>query len=813
MVNIGYYLRHRLVQGTFLFVFATLVSVFLPMLISPVWGQSPSCCVTAGDSNDDGTVNLEDLMYLIRYTFQGGPAPSCREQADVTGNGSLNLEDIMFLVARIFQGGPAPVCPNANSGGPPSEALIDSALADGTIDYETSLIYRVYAAFNDPRLPGQFQGDDSQVRESNVLQEITRSWDTLSTATQDIIGPYVVNPIYEGSWANQPPTGARTGSVCLAWKESCAVDPKWVYVDTRNGKGRIWYNVDDSALSAPKAQLLADAFDNDIYPKLTSLMGATPVSDAGFRNNGGDGRLDIVLLTTGMDADDEGVSTFLPGNGKSCTNRPAFIEINAALSSGTELMATLAHEFMHVLLFTFPGDCHYNEYAWMHEATATWAEHYVYSNYNTEQVYADDYLQNTRKSLDWDSKYSGLFEYGTYLFFFYLQQFSPNWIPAIWNASAAPNSFQAIDNGLQAAGSTNLAERWPEFARRNWNVAPLDKYNQWDGLTSSAAADSVKVKLDGGTEDVLYLNAYQLVELSAQYFYFSFPDDNVSTVKLVNGLKYHVEEATNSDGIAYYKPMAMPAEDTKGLNVQLLLKIAGQDWTNMDVTDYSEVMFQRDRIAGRVEEMVVIVSNSSVTSSVIDPVGEGLLLYVSNVGSWKWHGEVKVVDTVCGTYTLTANVDWTNQLAPIMLLPPQYVDEYAALSSGVPFVPSSGTFTWTLTGSCGDCSVSGSQSWPVSVGPLFQSNMIFLYPGAFDGTYYRGVDLLGLSPGPFATANEHWVCPDDTYDEPNSFISLDADTQAPDKKLHLSASGRTITGTYDNGLGTTTTVNLTAVRQ
>ena len=812
MIDTVYSFSRKVVRGAALLVFATLASVYFPAFASPVWGQSPSCCVTAGDATDDGIVNLEDLMFLIRYTFQGGPAPSCREQADVTGNGNLNLEDIMFLVVRIFQGGPAPVCPNATTDGLSSGALIDSALAAGSIDYETSLIYRVYAAFNDPRLPAQFQGDDSQVRESNILQEITRSWDTLSTATQDNIGPYVVNPIYEGSWVNQPPTGARAGSVCLPWKEPCTVDSNWLYVDTHNGKGRVWYNVNDSASGAPKARLLADAFDNDIYPKLTSLMSATPVSDAGFQNNGGDGRLDIVLLTTGMDADDEGISTFLPGNGKSCTNRPALIEINAALSSATELMATLAHEFMHVLLFTFPADCHYTAYSWMHESTATWAEHYVYPNYNTEQAYADDYLRNTRRSLDWDSKSRGLFEYGTYLFFFYLQQFSPNWIPAIWSASSTPNPYQAIDDGLQTAGSTNLAERWPEFARRNWNVAPLDKYNQWDGLTSTAVKDSADVRLDGVTEDVFNLNALQLVELSAQYFYFSFPDDKVSTVKLVNGLKYHVEEATNSDGIAYYKPMAQPAEDTKGLNVQLLMKIAGQDWTNMDVTDKSEVLFCRDQLAGRLEEMVVIVSNSSVTSSVIDPVGEGLLLYVSNTGCGKWQGEVKVVDTVCGTYTLTANADWTNQLTPIMLLQPQPFDEYAPLSSGIPFAPSAGTFTWNLTGTCGACSVSGSQSWPVTTS-FFQPNLLYLYPGAFSGTYHRGIDLAGLSPGPFATANEHWVCPDDTFDDPQSFISLDADTRAPDKKLHLSADGRRITGSYDNGLGTTTTVNLTAVRE
>ena len=43
---------------------------------------------------------------------------------------------------------------------PSSEELIDRALASGAIDTETALIYKVYAAFGDARLPSQYRGDE-----------------------------------------------------------------------------------------------------------------------------------------------------------------------------------------------------------------------------------------------------------------------------------------------------------------------------------------------------------------------------------------------------------------------------------------------------------------------------------------------------------------------------------------------------------------------------------------------------------------------------------------------------------------------------
>ncbi|MCB2229652.1 hypothetical protein KQH82_02980 [bacterium] len=69
------------------------------------------CCVgSTGDVNDDGSIDLSDLLWLVNYSFLGGPAPSCLATANV--NGSLdcevNLSDLLWLVNYSFLGGPAP---------------------------------------------------------------------------------------------------------------------------------------------------------------------------------------------------------------------------------------------------------------------------------------------------------------------------------------------------------------------------------------------------------------------------------------------------------------------------------------------------------------------------------------------------------------------------------------------------------------------------------------------------------------------------------------------------------------------------------
>ena len=68
-----------------------------------------NCCDLRGDINNDGSVDIGDLTYLVDYLFNGGPPPPCLDEADVNGDGSVDISDLTYMVDYFFGGGPAPV--------------------------------------------------------------------------------------------------------------------------------------------------------------------------------------------------------------------------------------------------------------------------------------------------------------------------------------------------------------------------------------------------------------------------------------------------------------------------------------------------------------------------------------------------------------------------------------------------------------------------------------------------------------------------------------------------------------------------------
>ncbi|UCB52467.1 MAG: agmatine deiminase family protein, partial [Candidatus Zixiibacteriota bacterium] len=66
-----------------------------------------------GDVNDDETVDLGDVVYLLNYLYRSGPEPICLPPTacgDVTGNGVIDIGDVVHLVNYLYKGGPPPSC-------------------------------------------------------------------------------------------------------------------------------------------------------------------------------------------------------------------------------------------------------------------------------------------------------------------------------------------------------------------------------------------------------------------------------------------------------------------------------------------------------------------------------------------------------------------------------------------------------------------------------------------------------------------------------------------------------------------------------
>ncbi|HOP05765.1 MAG TPA: lamin tail domain-containing protein [candidate division Zixibacteria bacterium] len=85
------------------------------------------CCLNRADINHSGGApDIADLVYLVTYMFQSGPAPLCDDpdgvvcidhyyaEADINGDGGCDpdISDLVYLVSYMFSSGPAPVaCP------------------------------------------------------------------------------------------------------------------------------------------------------------------------------------------------------------------------------------------------------------------------------------------------------------------------------------------------------------------------------------------------------------------------------------------------------------------------------------------------------------------------------------------------------------------------------------------------------------------------------------------------------------------------------------------------------------------------------
>lgn len=61
-----------------------------------------------GDANDSGAIDIDDVVFIIAYVFQGGTAPIPAAAGDTNCSGAVDIDDIVFEIAYVFQGGAAP---------------------------------------------------------------------------------------------------------------------------------------------------------------------------------------------------------------------------------------------------------------------------------------------------------------------------------------------------------------------------------------------------------------------------------------------------------------------------------------------------------------------------------------------------------------------------------------------------------------------------------------------------------------------------------------------------------------------------------
>jgi hypothetical protein len=548
---------------------------------------------------------------------------------------------------------------------PSTGDLINAALENGEIDSTTALKYKLYAQFKDTRLPSKYQGSADPGTDSHVVDELAAVFDTLSAEDQKALMPFLVPPVYKGSWADLEPGSAQTGddstiqeisySPRSANRSGSAVEKidcriisteDWFYKNAGSLPMRVWWLKARPGDEAAVDKFIA-AMNSDIWKNITGLMGE-PIADDKTTCNGGSKDLDIYV--TPEVASNMAPSLAPPG----CKQTPSYIVMRP-----TESNSTLAHEFMHVIQWTFETkhDCMYpGEYAWLAEATATWAEDYVYPKANTERDFIGFFYDDGSSSAPRLNYKNNKHEYGAYLFFFYLtHKFDNNGIVrTVWDNTTSMKSLDAVDKAIPGG----FKAVWGDFAVTNWIEQPKNDYQTWDGLIIKPSGSSLKKEILKPGE---WKSTGVIDHLSIKYEWYTFSDDS-RLVTYLNGWNYDIkEEAINTymgvvpinDGTKQLK-FIKNSEPMEGIKVQAYFKVAGEaKWQLEDWTDKPYVSFCRDAANEQLTDLVIITSDSMPpTDSSIGSIATSKdyppRIEVSSAGCYQYKGTASMILTATG---------------------------------------------------------------------------------------------------------------------------------------------------------------------
>jgi hypothetical protein len=76
-----------------------------------------------GDSNEDGKVDIADVVFALSFLFLGGEKPPCLAAADANDDGQLDIADGVYVLAFLFMGGADPRPPFPDRGLDPTPDL------------------------------------------------------------------------------------------------------------------------------------------------------------------------------------------------------------------------------------------------------------------------------------------------------------------------------------------------------------------------------------------------------------------------------------------------------------------------------------------------------------------------------------------------------------------------------------------------------------------------------------------------------------------------------------------------------------------
>jgi hypothetical protein len=414
--------------------------------------------------------------------------------------------------------------------GPSSLDLIEADDKKGLLDLDTGWTYKLQALFEPEVLPEKYQSLTPLHCGTSPMTEFMNVREKLKPETMAKLKPYLVRPtdsesIYAkrvSSMKKSLASGNSAGSGLLFAGESQRPDSTGLFCGFPYGSYKIWV-----PYSCDFAKIIAQDIDGyKIWESFEGLMGETPPSDAGERDNGGDGLLDIYFVPpSSWIQSREDPQSYVMGRcipTQTGKTSPSYIVIDATLESDAtgkfyqpELEPTIAHEIFHSFQFAFNKDAD----RWWKEGTATWAENFINSTWDSEHLYDAKAFDPGEHRLKTLTSEGGTHEYAMYLFPFYLAKVHGDKIVAdIWQYCTQASVLDAVDTAL-GAGGKGFEDAFKKFAYMNWSQWKDDEVEKYpeEVKPEDLHENEVTIRL---AKEILFDKNIDLPPLAAVYYLF-----------------------------------------------------------------------------------------------------------------------------------------------------------------------------------------------------------------------------------------------------------------------------------------------------
>ncbi len=366
------------------------------------------------------------------------------------------------------------------------------------LDAETKLLYKVYAAFGDPKLPKEYASNIMFRSSNEVMYEVRTKYTIFSKETQAKLAPFLKRPEEEGSYFNLRYGSKTTKKTSGLIPNAYAIRPNTsIYTEfftSTDNKVKVWYpnvdtnsgaifgagNVTVSAANAKKmAKKVKGYLDNDkIISKFKTLMGRNLMSDG---TKGGDGKLDIYIAPTGED-----LAITYAENG---TPTASHILLNTTLTDDKVLKTTLAHEIFHSFQYVYKYNTTRDN--WWGEATAVWSEDFIYPAANTEQEWLERFINYPEVELFKETPPRD-HHYAAYIFsYFMTKTLGKDLMKKTWEGCESKPCVDAIDDAMDGG----FEKQWKKFTLWNYNKAPAKFYTDSGGFPN-VSSDSGQYTAD-----------------------------------------------------------------------------------------------------------------------------------------------------------------------------------------------------------------------------------------------------------------------------------------------------------------------------